>query len=98
MINKAIKGDILMKMPPTKESLNRLFLKLNLYVPSYKVLDCLVHSRGTRMEEAPPEEFQMKRLVQWFELNLRSLKHLDERKVEDEGWLRASRRRKELGR
>ena len=81
MISKAIREDNKLQMPPTRESLNRLFEKLNLYVPSFKVLDCLVHCRGKKMEEAPPEEFQMKRLVHWFELNLRALKHLDERKV-----------------
>jgi len=70
-------------MPPTKDSLNRLFKALNLAVPTVRVVDCLVFCRGKKMEEAPLDDFDMKKLVAWFELNLRTFHHLDERRVAD---------------
>ena len=52
MINKVMAQDRDKKivMPPTKESLDILFKRLNLYVPSLKIMECLVHCRGKMME------------------------------------------------
>ena len=41
-----------------------------------KIVDCMVFCRGKLMEDAPPEEFEMSKLMEWFELNLRSLRHI----------------------
>ena len=96
MINKTIRDDREKRivMPPTKVTLNLLFKKLNLYVPSLKVMECLVHCRGKNMEEEPPENFHMSMLVEWFEMNLRSLKHIDEMKVDDREWYFSNRKRR----
>lgn len=85
-INKAMRDDNKIKMPPTKDSLKRLFYALNLFVPTVKQLDCLVYCRGKKMEQAPERDFDMKKLIGWFELNLRTFKHLDNKKV-DKQWL-----------
>ena len=83
MINKAIREDNSIPMPPTKKGLDTLFKKLNLYVPTLKIVDCLVYTRGKAMEDAPPEDFEMEKLVTWFEMNLRTLKHLDSKSITD---------------
>ena len=83
MINKAIREDNSIPMQPTKKGLDKLFQKLNLYVPTLKIVDCLVYCRGKAMEDAPPEDFEMEKLVGWFELNLRTLKHLDSGIISD---------------
>ena len=82
-INRAMREDNKIKMPPTKDGLHRLFKALNLAVPSVKVVDCLVFCRGKKMEDGPADDFDLKKLVAWFELNLRTLHHVDERKVTD---------------
>ena len=71
-INRAMREDNKIKMPPTKDGLARLFTALNLFVPTVKVLDCLVYCRGKQMEHAPDKEFDLKKLIAWFELNLRT--------------------------
>ena len=93
MINKAIREDALIPMPPTKKGLNRLFQKLNLYVPTLKIVDCLVYCRGKAMEDGNPDDFEMEKLVSWFELNLRTLKHLSNKGVADKQWISDTKKR-----
>ena len=73
-----MRDDNTIKMPPTKRSLTLLFRKLNLYVPSMKIVDCMVFCRGKEMEDADPDDFDINKLVQWFELNVRALHHIDD--------------------
>mmetsp|Transcript_2782 Transcript_2782/g.4363 ORF Transcript_2782/g.4363 Transcript_2782/m.4363 type:complete len:116 (-) Transcript_2782:180-527(-) len=73
-------------LPPTKQTLVKLFDLLNLDVSPVKVIDCLVYCRGKKMDEADPEEFQMNSLYEWFMINLRTLKHLSLDRVDKE-WI-----------
>ena len=84
-------------MPPTREGLRRLFEAMNLDVSPVKCIDCMVYTRGKKMENSNPDDFDMKRLVQWFMLNLRTFKHADEGTVDRE-WREDSKIRGELAR
>jgi hypothetical protein len=84
-INRAMREDNKIKMPPTKDGLTRLFKVMNLFVPTLRMVDCLVYCRGKKMEQGPEREFDMKKLIAWFELNMRTFKHLDPRKA-DKQW------------
>ena len=77
MIQRAMRDESGIKMPPTREGLDLLFKTLNLYVDSKRVFECLVYCRGSKLEDGPEDEFTMDKLWQWFELNLRSLHHID---------------------
>lgn len=71
--------------PPTRHSLELLFRALNLRVAPTKLIDALIYSRGPKMEEEAPENFSVDKLVQWFLLNLKTLKHIDY-KLSDPEW------------
>jgi len=74
-------------MPPTKAGLQKLFVLMNLDVSPGKLLDCLVYCRGKKLEQSiEPEDYDSSKLVQWFVMNIRTLKHLDLKKV-DPGWV-----------
>ena len=45
------------------------------------------------MEMDPPENFHMDKLVNWFEMNLRAIRHIDDKKVIDKEWLSAKRKK-----
>mmetsp|Transcript_26965 Transcript_26965/g.41091 ORF Transcript_26965/g.41091 Transcript_26965/m.41091 type:complete len:102 (+) Transcript_26965:176-481(+) len=51
-----------LNMPPSKATLSKLFDILNLEVSPIKIIDCLVYSRGKRMESSNPTDFNIKRL------------------------------------
>lgn len=72
--------------PPTRHSLKLLFEALNLFVAPTKLIDALIYSRGPKMEEEPAENFDLDKLVQWFLLNLKTLKHIDY-KYADPEWM-----------
>ena len=38
-------------------------------------LDAILYCRGVKMENAPPEQFSLNKLVQWFLLNQKVLEH-----------------------
>ena len=38
----------------------------------------MVFCRGKEMEDADPDDFDINKLVQWFELNVRALHHIDD--------------------
>ena len=63
-----------------------LFKALNLRVAPTRLLDALIYSRGPKMEEEPPESFTLEKLVSWFMLNLKTIKHLDYKQADQE-WL-----------
>ena len=72
-------------MPPTKLSLKKLFVLMNLDVSPVKLLDCLVFCRGKKMEASlEPEDYDSSKLVQWFVMNIRTFKHLDYKKIDSE--------------
>lgn len=81
MLNISFKGITANKWPiawpPTRKSMNLLFRALNLSVAPTKMLDCLIYCRGPKMEDEPPENFDIDKLVDWFILNLKTLKHID---------------------
>jgi hypothetical protein len=79
-------ADCKITLPPTKQGLNTLFKALNLRVPMQRVYECLIFCRGAKMEQSGADEFDIETLVDWFLINLRTLDHLDEKKV-DSGWL-----------
>ena len=62
---------------------------MNLDVTPVRVIDCLIYCRGNAMEEARPEDFSLPRLVNWFVMNIRTLKHLSHKKDKnvDQEWL-----------
>lgn len=78
-------------LPPTKQSLVTLFKNLNLRVPMQRVYECLIFCRGAKMEQSNPDDFQLDTLIDWFLINIRTLDHLDEKKV-DKTWIAEKRR------
>ena len=82
LISKKIK-EINMPMPPTKVGLRKLFDILNLDVSPVKLLDCMLMCRGKKMEASiEPEDYDCTKLVNWFVLNIRTLKHKDTRSID----------------
>jgi hypothetical protein len=77
MIQAAMRDESSIKMPPTREGLDLLFKKLNLYVDSKRIFECLVYCRGKELEDAPEDDFTIEKLWQWLEINLRTLHHID---------------------
>lgn len=73
-------------MPPNRESLLKLFLALNLQVTPIKCIDCLLFIRGPKLENSDPEEYEPEKLVTWFMLNIRNLKHINLKEV-DKDWV-----------
>ena len=45
------------------------------------------------MEDAPADDFEMEKLVSWFELNLRTLKHINNKGVQDKQWISDTKKR-----
>ena len=80
-----------LNMPPTKATLSRLFDILNLEVSPIKIIDCMLFIRGKKMENSDPSEFDIKKLYQWFNINLRTLKHKDYEKVDPE-WINGTQK------
>jgi len=99
LIDKTIKEENIV-VPPTKESLAKLFVALNLMVSPVKVIDCLVFCKSaakrpkvvkrkdpkTGAEIEDEWVYETTKLIQWFHLNVRTFKHLDESKV-DKNWM-----------
>lgn len=73
-------------MPPTRETLKKLFFALNLQVTPVKTIDCLLYIRGPKLENSDPEEFDFEKLIQWFMMNIRNLKHINLKEV-DRDWV-----------
>ena len=96
LIQKCIRSESI-AMPPTRDGLRRLFEAMNLDVSPVKCLDCMVYCRGKKMENSNPDDFDMKRLVQWFMLNLRTFKHADEAAA-DRDWREDAKLRGDLAR
>ena len=81
-------------MPPTKESLAKLFALINLKVSPVKVIDCLVYIKSaanrpkkikdpkTGKEIEQEWIYDMTKLVTWLHINIRTFQHLDTSKVE----------------
>ena len=59
---------------------------MNLKITPTKVLDALLFIRGPQMENSDPEEFEMDKVIQWFLLNMKTLRHDDLSKA-DQTWL-----------
>ena len=68
-VNKAIK-DHKIAMPPNKESFQKLCKALNLHCTETLAYEGLIYCRGKNMDSAPPEEFDMDRMIYF--LNLKS--------------------------
>jgi hypothetical protein len=83
---------------PTRQQLAALFDSLNLKVSPVKVIDCLIYCRGKEMEQAKPENFSMEKLMTWFAMNIRTLKHksLKKEKIVDPDWLEDKERNSQL--
>ena len=86
LISKKIRDNML-PMPPTKVSLKKLFELLNLDVSPVKLLDCMLMCRGKKMEASiEPDDYDCTKLVNWFVLNIRTIKHKDAKRV-DNNWV-----------
>ena len=78
LLDKAILNNRI-EMPPTRDSLQILFEKLNLKVTKEKLFDCLIYCRGKKMEKS--DTFSMDKFLKWFLINIRTLSHIDEKKA-----------------
>lgn len=100
LINKVIK-DHSITVPPTKESLSKLFEIINLKVSPVKIIDCLVFIKSAanrplnlkkRKDPKTGKDieddwvYDTTKLVSWLHLNIRTFQHLDETKV-DAQWM-----------
>lgn len=92
MITKTLRDHPII-LPPTKESLAKLFTNLNLLVSPVKLIDCLVFIKTAANKPENPvkkkdpntgktleEEwsYDPTKLITWFHLNIRTFKHIDE--------------------
>jgi hypothetical protein len=73
-------------MPPTRESITMLCSLLNLKITSTKAIDAVLYCRGSQLEKAPAEDFNMNDLVKWFLINIKTMHHDNLKKV-DPDWL-----------
>ena len=73
-------------MPPNRETMLKLFLALNLTVTPVKCIDCLLFIIGPKLENSDPEEYDPEKLITWFMLNIRNLKHINLKEV-DKDWV-----------
>ena len=73
-------------MPPSREGLTKLFVACNLNVNPVKCIDCLLFCRGPKLENSDPEEFDFEKLIAWFIINIRHLKHITLKEV-DKDWV-----------
>ena len=80
------KAYIPIKMPPTREGFAQLCKMMNLKISPTKILDALLFIRGPQMEDSNPDEFDFDKVVQWFLINIKTMKHLDLSKV-DPDWI-----------
>lgn len=100
MVDKTIK-DHDIAVPPTKDSLAKLFVAINLAVSPVRIIDCLVFIKPaskkpkTLKKRKDPKTgveieeewiYDTTKLIQWFHLNVRTFKHLDESKA-DKTWM-----------
>lgn len=53
-------------------------------VQPVKCIDCILYCRGPKLENSNPEDFDFYKIVQWFGINLRNLKHIDLKDVDPE--------------
>ena len=83
MLSKKIK-ELKLEMPPTRDGLARLFEALNLYATTVTCIDCLLFCRGHKLEKSNPDDFNIDKMIQWFSLNIRTLKHINYEGVDPE--------------
>lgn len=69
--------ELKLEMPPTRQTLKKLFESLNLALPETRAIDCLVYCRGQKLEKSDPEEFNIEKFYDWVKLNLRTLRHIN---------------------
>ena len=74
-------------MPPTREGFAQLCKGMNLKITPTKILDALLFIRGPSMENSDPEEFDFDKVIAWFMLNIKTMRHLDLSKA-DPVWLK----------
>ena len=85
LIQRKIK-ELKFELPPTRQTLIKLFESLNLLLPMVRAIECILHCRGLKMEKSDPAEFQVEKLYEWFLLNLRTLQHINFDEI-DPQWL-----------
>ena len=85
MLNNQIKAGKI-EMPPSRKGMTKLFKMCNLLVQPVKCIDCILFCRGPKLENSDPEEFDFDKLVQWFVLNIRNLRHISYKDI-DPDWL-----------
>ena len=73
-------------MPITREGMLILCKSMNLICTPTRAIDAVIYCRGEKMENGPESEFSMKKLVQWFLLNMKTMQHQDTKLV-DTNWL-----------
>lgn len=84
-MQKKIK-ELKLEMPPTRQTVQKLFEALNLYLPAVRAIECILHCRGLKLEKSDPSEFQIEKLYEWFHLNIRTLQHISLENV-DPNWV-----------
>lgn len=72
--------------PPTRQSLKLLCKALNIQVSENKILDAMICCRGPKLENEPEENFDEDKLVLWFQINLKMLKHINYEEA-DPDWI-----------
>jgi hypothetical protein len=89
LIQRKIK-ELKFELPPTRQTLIKLFESLNLLLPMVRAIECILHCRGLKMEKSDPAEFQVEKLYEWFHLNLRTLQHISFEEI-DQNWLQENK-------
>lgn len=56
LMQKKIK-ELKLEMPPTRQTLQKLFESLNLILPAVRAIECILFCRGLKMEKSEPLEF-----------------------------------------
>ena len=96
MVDKVI-NEHEIPMPPTKEGLRKLCEILNLAVSPVKIIDCMIFCKSAAKKPAGRKDlatglmieadwvYDTTKLVQWFQINIRTFRHLDESRI-DKHW------------
>ena len=57
------------QIPITRDGMVTLCNSMNLKIKPTKAIDAVIYCRGPKMEQSPEEDFNIEKLVHWFQMN-----------------------------
>ena len=74
------------QIPITRDGMVTLCNSMNLKIKPTKAIDAVIYCRGPKMEQSPEEDFNIEKLVHWFQMNMKTMQHADPSKA-DQNWV-----------